>query len=144
MLLLLLPYLTEDSCNSAILKLIIIFINRYMNTTCYESNRINGTACYEAWCRNILGHGWMEKSVQLAALRRRDAPPAFTDYWALMNGKVGATYHPLAASCTSGVYRLFGTDGWTSRCNLPPSGGKLHLRHLPIIAPAQRTLNGTK
>ena len=31
----------------------------------------------------------MEKSVQLAALRRPVAPPVFTDYWAPMNGLVG-------------------------------------------------------
>ena len=27
---------------------------------------------------------------------------------------------------------LLGIDEWKSRCNLPPSGGKLRLRHLPI------------
>ena len=32
---------------------------------------------------------WMEKSVQLAALRRQVAPPAFTDFCALMIGLVG-------------------------------------------------------
>ena len=31
----------------------------------------------------------MKKSVQLAALRQQVAPPAFTDYWAPMNGFVG-------------------------------------------------------
>ena len=31
----------------------------------------------------------MEKSVQLAALWRQVAPPAFTDYWAPMIGSVG-------------------------------------------------------
>jgi len=25
-----------------------------------------------------------------------------------------------------------GTEGWKCRCNLPPSGGKLHLPHFPI------------
>ena len=68
------------------------------------------TTCYEDSCRNTIGHRWMEKSVQLGALWRQVAPPAFTD--------VG--------------HRLSGIDGWKSRCNLPPSAGKLHLQHLPI------------
>ena len=60
----------------------------------------------DASCQNIIGHRWIDKSVQLAALWRRNAPPALTDYWAQMQGKVGATWRPLAASCTSGIYGL--------------------------------------
>ena len=95
----------------------------------------------------------MEQSVQPAALRREVAPLAFTACWALMNvqlaalrleaapqefaeapinGKVGAICRPLAASYTSGVYRLLGTmrtDDWNNRCNLPPCGDKVHFRH---------------
>ena len=54
-------------------------------------------------------------------------PPAFMDYWAPVNGTIGATSHHLAAICTSGVHRCLGTNKWKSRVNLPPSGGKLHL-----------------
>ena len=50
----------------------------------------------------------MEKSVQFAAFRRQVAPPAFTDYWTPMNGKVGAACRSPTASCTSGVYGLLG------------------------------------
>ena len=46
--------------------------------------------------------------------------------------EVGATCHPPAAISTSDVYRIVGTDEWKSRCNVPPSGGKLHLRRFPI------------
>ena len=55
------------------------------NTTCYELRRTNttwsklsgtNTTCYEASCRKIIGHRWVEKSVQLAALHRQVAPPA--------------------------------------------------------------------
>ena len=53
-----------------------------------ERNRTD-TTCYEDSCRNIVGHRfhrWVEKPVQLAALQRQDAPPTFTDSWALMGG----------------------------------------------------------
>ena len=40
-------------------------------------------------------------------------------YWAPMSGKVGATCRSLAANCTFGVHRLFGTNEWKSRCNQP-------------------------
>ena len=64
--------------------------------------------------------------MQLAALQRKVAPLAFTESWASMNGKDGATCGPLAttcssssylytclplaASCTSGIYRLHNPD----------------------------------
>ena len=86
-------------------------------------------------------------SVQLAARRRQVAPPAFTD-----TDRISAIGHRTdewkrrcnlqlfgAASCTSGIftmigYRLSGTvDARKCRCNLPPGGGKLHLRHLTMI-----------
>ena len=81
-------------------------------------------------------------SVLLAARRRQVAPPTSSDasdigYRAPMNGKVGATCRPPAASCTSRIFRcirywLSGTDEWKCRCNLPPAGGKLHLAHFPM------------
>ena len=36
-----------------------------------------------------------------------------------MNGKIGATCRPPVASCTSGVYRLLGTDDWRA-ASCPP------------------------
>ena len=39
-----------------------------------------------------------------------DKSSASEYYWASTSGKVGATCHPLAASCTSGVYRLLIID----------------------------------
>ena len=103
----------------------------------YHMLRINSisTTCYEASCRNIVVHRYRGKSVRDATRRRQVAPPAFTDYWAPMNGLVGGTYRqaaflaftdyfapmrgkgdathrPPAASCTSAVtdtvYRLLG------------------------------------
>ena len=47
--------------------------------------------------------------MQLAALWRGIAPPAFTD--------IG--------------YRLVGIDEWTNGCDVLPSGGKLHLVYAP-------------
>ena len=31
-------------------------------------------------CRDIIGHRWVQKSVQLAALWRQVAPPAFSEH----------------------------------------------------------------
>ena len=102
------------------------------HTTWYELHRIIsiwaklgvGILCYDkerddASCRNIIGHRWVEKSVQLAALQRMPI-----NYWAPMNGKVGATCRPPAASCTSGVYRLFGIDGWFGRSTCGPPAAR--------------------
>ena len=81
-------------------------------------------------------------SVQLGTRRRQVEPAAFSDasdigHRAPMNGNVGATCRPPAASCTSRIFRcigywLSGTDEWKCRCNLPPAGGKLHLPHFPM------------
>ena len=43
-----------------------------------------------------------------------------------MNGKVGTTCHPKQQVAPPAC------ADWKNRCNLPPSTGKLHLRHLPI------------
>ena len=56
----------------------------------------------------MIGHQGLDKSVRLAAIRGQVAPPAFTDYWAPMNGQVCASCRPPAASCTSNIYRLLG------------------------------------
>ena len=84
----------------------------------------------------------MEMSVQLPALGRQVAPPAFSDapdigHRAPMSGNVGSTCRPPAASCTSRIFRcigywLSGTDEWKCRSNLPPACGKLHLPHFPM------------
>ena len=41
-----------------------------------------------------------------------------------MNRQIGQTYHHPAASCTSNVYRLSGTDERESRRHFPPSAAK--------------------
>ena len=105
-------------------------------TTRYELNRIisswtklhvgilmfSDKEWNDASCRNTIGHRWVDKRVQFAALRRQVAPLVFTDYWAPMNVNVDATYRP---------HRILGIDEWKNKCL--PSSGKLHLQHLPFF-----------
>ena len=53
---------------------------------------------------------WAPMNVKVGALRRRVAPPASTDYWALLNARVGAACHRPPVSCASGIYRLLVID----------------------------------
>ena len=71
-------------------------LNR-VDTTCYELNRVDTTKLQVGISLGV--DEWSSR--RNFGLRRQVAPPAFTDYRAPMKGKVGATYRPPVASCTS-------------------------------------------
>ena len=101
-------------------------------------NRMN-TTCYVRRAKSYEYHMLRTSSYGYKRLGRKFVTEY---YWASMNGEVGATCRPLAASCTSGVYRyrILGIDDWKSRCNLlpclqvaPPAFAALFARRIIIF-----------